>query len=69
MNTNISMKAHSADATDLSAGSEAADRPLTLEFAQQTETVRHCGHYDNLTQTWSDRRFDGVASKKCNEAM
>lgn len=69
MNTNISMKAHSADATDLSAGSEADDRPLTLEFAQQTKTVRLCGHYDNSTQTWSDRHFDGVASKKHCESM
>jgi len=69
MNTNFSMKASSSDATDLFACSVAVDRPLALEFAQQTEIIKPCGHYNNLTQTWSDRRFDGVASKKNNEAM
>jgi len=69
MNKNIAMKAHPADESDHTTGSEVTDRPLSLEFAQQTETIKPCGHYDKLTQTWSDRRFDGVASKKHNEAM
>ena len=51
------------------AGCEKIVIPLMLEFAEQIDAVRTGGYYDKVTQTWSDRNFEVVASKKNNESM
>lgn len=43
--------------------------PAALLLAEIVETVHVDGHFDVVSQTWSDRAFACASAKKHNEAM
>ena len=43
--------------------------PPALLIAEEVRPVPMVGHYDEESQTWSNRNFDTAAQKKHNEQM
>lgn len=43
--------------------------PAVLLLAEDAEPIEVSGEFDPLRQTWSNRNYDCVATKKHNEAM
>ncbi len=43
--------------------------PAVLLLAEDAEPIEVSGEFDPTRQTWSNRNYDCVATKKHNEAM
>lgn len=69
MTTHFSKAKPTGDNEKISVVGKQILKPLSLEFAQETDLIRVSGHYDEKSQTWSDRNFEVAATKKLNEQM